>query len=84
MAVTGDPYGTPMKHGIALADVLAGKDAAIAILGALVARARTGEGRLMTVSLDQSAEAALLNVAQNVLVSGAAPTFPSILTDSSP
>lgn len=74
MAVTGDPHGTPMKHGIALADVLAGKDAAIAILGALVARARTGEGRLIALSLEESAEAALLNVAQNALVSGAAPT----------
>jgi crotonobetainyl-CoA:carnitine CoA-transferase CaiB-like acyl-CoA transferase len=73
MSVTGDPDGVPMKHGIALADVLAGKDATIAILGALVARASTGEGRIVTVSLEQTAEAALVNVAQNALVSGAAP-----------
>jgi crotonobetainyl-CoA:carnitine CoA-transferase CaiB-like acyl-CoA transferase len=59
-----------MKHGVALADVLAAKDAAIAILGALVARARTGEGRHVHVSLEASAEAALVNVAQNALVSG--------------
>jgi crotonobetainyl-CoA:carnitine CoA-transferase CaiB-like acyl-CoA transferase len=73
MSITGDPSGAPMKHGIALADVLAGKDATIAILGALVARATTGNGRIVNVSLEESAEAALVNVAQNALVSGVAP-----------
>ena len=73
MSVTGEPDGEPMKHGIALADVIAGKDAAIAILGALVARERTGEGRHVRISLAASAEAALVNVAQNTLVSGQAP-----------
>ncbi|MEO7456037.1 MAG: CoA transferase [Gemmatimonadaceae bacterium] len=73
MSITGEPSGSPMKHGIALADVVAGKDAAIAVLGALVERARTGQGRVVTVTLEQSAEAALVNVAQNVLVSGSAP-----------
>lgn len=70
MAITGAPDGDPMKVGVALADVLAGKDAAIAILGALVARGRTGRGRRLHVSLAASATAALVNVAQNVLVSG--------------
>jgi crotonobetainyl-CoA:carnitine CoA-transferase CaiB-like acyl-CoA transferase len=70
MSITGAPEGAPMKHGVALADVLAGKDAALAILGALVDRARTGEGREVQVSLEGSAEAALVNVAQNALVSG--------------
>ncbi|MEO7712465.1 MAG: CoA transferase [Gemmatimonadaceae bacterium] len=74
MSITGEPGGVPMKHGIALADVIAGKDAAIAVLGALVARARTGSGRQVHVSLQGSAEAALLNVAQNTLVSGHAPS----------
>lgn len=74
MSVTGAPEGEPMKHGIALADVIAGKDAAVAILAALVARGRSGEGRHVQVSLAASAEAALLNVAQNTLVSGRAPT----------
>jgi crotonobetainyl-CoA:carnitine CoA-transferase CaiB-like acyl-CoA transferase len=73
MSITGEAGGRPMKHGIALADVLAGKDAAVAILGALVARGRTGEGRKVQVSLMASAEAALVNVAQNALVSGRAP-----------
>jgi crotonobetainyl-CoA:carnitine CoA-transferase CaiB-like acyl-CoA transferase len=71
MSITGEPSGAPMKHGIALADVVAGKDAAVAILAALVDRQRTGPGRRVQVSLRASAEAALVNVAQNALVSGA-------------
>ena len=74
MAITGEPGGEPMKVGVALADVIAGKDAALAVLGALVA---VGRGRLadpahrrLHVSLARSATAALVNVAQNVLVSG--------------
>ena len=73
MSITGEPDGAPMKHGVALADVLAGKDAAIAILGALVARAKTGLGERVHVSLEASARAALVNVAQNALVSGTPP-----------
>jgi crotonobetainyl-CoA:carnitine CoA-transferase CaiB-like acyl-CoA transferase len=59
-----------MKVGVALADVLAGKDAAIAVLGALIARFGTGRGRRITISLAASARAALVNVAQNSLVTG--------------
>jgi crotonobetainyl-CoA:carnitine CoA-transferase CaiB-like acyl-CoA transferase len=73
MSITGEPDGAPMKVGVALADVVAGKDACIAILAALVARTRTGRGRRVTVSLAGSASAALVNVAQNALVSGEEP-----------
>jgi crotonobetainyl-CoA:carnitine CoA-transferase CaiB-like acyl-CoA transferase len=73
MSITGEPTGAPMKHGLALVDVLAGKDAAVAILGALVSRASTGVGRQVEISLKATAEAALVNVAQNALVSGAPP-----------
>lgn len=84
MAITGEPDGSPMKVGVALADVLAGKDAAIAILAALVGMRRdradaaqrdaaspapTGD-RHLVVSLLHSATASLVNVAQNVLVTG--------------
>ena len=68
MAITGEASGAPMKVGVALADVLAGKDAAIAILGAL-AGGRRGT-RHLSVSLLHSATAALVNVAQNALVTG--------------
>jgi crotonobetainyl-CoA:carnitine CoA-transferase CaiB-like acyl-CoA transferase len=73
MAVTGDRDGSPMKSGIALADVVAGKDAAIAILAAVAERATgtlTRDKRRISISLADSARAALVNVAQNVLVSG--------------
>lgn len=67
MSITGESHGEPMKVGVALADVLAGKDAAIAVL----ARAgRPGMGGRVRVSLAASALSALVNVAQNVLVSG--------------
>jgi len=73
MAITGERDGAPMKVGVALADVIAGKDAAIAILAAVAARAAGGlaaNERRINVSLADSARAALVNVAQNVLVSG--------------
>jgi crotonobetainyl-CoA:carnitine CoA-transferase CaiB-like acyl-CoA transferase len=71
MAITGDPGGAPMKVGVALADVLAGKDAAIAVLAALAGgRERAAGERWLHVSLARSAAAALVNVAQNALVTG--------------
>lgn len=70
MAITGERDGEPMKVGVALADVVAGKDAAVAILGAYVQRLRTGRGARLAISLIDSARAALVNVAQNALVSG--------------
>ena len=71
MAITGDAAGAPMKAGVALADVIAGKDAAVSVLAALVARGRTGTGGRLFISLAHSASAALVNVAQNALVTGA-------------
>lgn len=70
MSVTGPPGGEPVKVGIALADVVAGRDAVIAILAGLVARSTTGTGRRLHISLRDSAIASLVNVAQNVLVTG--------------
>ena len=73
MAITGERDGAPMKVGIALADVVAGKDAAIAILAAVAERANgslSKDKRRINISLANSARAALVNVAQNVLVSG--------------
>ena len=70
MAITGEPQGQPMKTGVALADAMAGKDATIAILAALVGRSGQAHiERHIVVSLADSARAALLNVAQNALVS---------------
>jgi crotonobetainyl-CoA:carnitine CoA-transferase CaiB-like acyl-CoA transferase len=71
MAITGEPAGEPMKSGIALADLVAGKDAAVAVLAALLGRARgVPFDRYVVISLADSARAALINVAQNALLSG--------------
>lgn len=73
MSITGEPEGSPMKVGVALADVIAGKDAAIAILAAIAERdagTLPRRRRHIVISLASSAVAALVNVAQNVLVSG--------------
>lgn len=75
MAITGEPDGEPMRVGVALADIIAGKDGAISILAALAARGLSPEplpssDRRIHVSLADSARAALINVAQNSLVTG--------------
>lgn len=75
MAITGDPAGDPMRVGVALADIIAGKDATIAILAALFRRSMSAHPipaaeRRIHISLAASARAALINVAQNSLVTG--------------
>ena len=71
MAITGPESGPPSKSGVALADVITGKDAAVAILAALAGR-NVGHliNREIGIALADSATAALVNVAQNVLVGG--------------
>jgi len=71
MSVTGEPAGRPLRTAVALIDVLTGKDAAIAILAALVGgERRSAVERRLIVTLAGTAAAALANVAQNALVSG--------------
>ncbi|HEY2218898.1 MAG TPA: CoA transferase [Gaiellaceae bacterium] len=73
MAVTGEPDGPPTKAGVALVDVVTGLHAAVAIAAALRRREATGEGEQIEVSLLDSAFSALVNVAQNALVTGEEP-----------
>jgi crotonobetainyl-CoA:carnitine CoA-transferase CaiB-like acyl-CoA transferase len=70
MAITGEAGGEPMKTGVALADVLTAHYAFGAICAALRGRERTGEGASLEVSLFGATIASLVNVAQNVLVTG--------------
>ena len=64
MSITGEVAGAPMKTGVALVDVMTGKDAAVAILAALVGRDRaSAEARSIELSLAHSATAALVNAA---------------------
>jgi crotonobetainyl-CoA:carnitine CoA-transferase CaiB-like acyl-CoA transferase len=76
MSVTGATDGEPVKTPVAFVDVLTGKDATIAILAALAGRsggARSASSRRLSIALDRSALAGLVNVAQNTLVSGRDP-----------
>jgi crotonobetainyl-CoA:carnitine CoA-transferase CaiB-like acyl-CoA transferase len=54
MDLTGEIEGEPQKVGTPAADLLAGTDAALAVVAAQLARARTGEGRKIEVSLVES------------------------------
>ncbi|GAA3106936.1 CaiB/BaiF CoA transferase family protein [Streptosporangium carneum] len=67
MHITGE---TPSKVGVAITDVLAGLNAAVAVLGALHRRAGGGKGERVEVSLIGSALSGLVNIAQSALVSG--------------
>jgi formyl-CoA transferase/CoA:oxalate CoA-transferase len=51
MSITGEPDGPPTKHGMSIADIGAGMWAALAIVSALLARERTGEGQYIDISL---------------------------------
>ena len=73
MSITGEPDGDPLKVGVALVDVLTGKDAVIGILAALHGRARTGRGDRLEVSLLTSSLAGLVNQAQAYLETGQSP-----------
>jgi formyl-CoA transferase len=65
MSITGEPDGDPLKVGVALVDVLTGKDAVIGIQAALAARARTGRGQRIEVNLLTSLLAAMVNQTAN-------------------
>jgi len=51
MGITGEEGGTPVKVGVAIADICAGMYAAFGILAALRARERMGEGQLVDAAL---------------------------------
>ncbi|MEX1080031.1 MAG: CoA transferase [Homoserinimonas sp.] len=55
MSITGEPDGNPIKCGLPIADLGAGMFCAIGILGAVVARYKTGEGQYLETSLFESA-----------------------------
>lgn len=73
MSITGEVGGPPTKAGVALVDVLTGKDATIGVLAALTARARTGRGCRVEVNLLNSLLAALVNQASGYLGAGVVP-----------
>ncbi len=73
MSITGEPDGSPMKMGVAFADIFAGLHAVIGIEAALYARAKTGIGQHIDISLLDSQVSVLANQALNYLVGGKVP-----------
>lgn len=73
MSITGPVEGPPFKVGVAVADVLTGLYAAVAVLACLHARKESGHGYSIDLALLDCALAAQVNVAQAYLTGGKAP-----------
>jgi formyl-CoA transferase len=88
MSVTGlpdgEPGGGPMRAGVAIADLFTGMYTCVAILAALYAREKSGEGTTIDMALFDTQLAVMANQASNALVSGQDPprqgnTHPNIV-----
>jgi len=73
MSITGPEDGEPVKVGVAIADVMTGMYAAVAILAALRHRDATGQGQHIDLALLDSQVAWLVNQGMNHLLTGAVP-----------
>ncbi len=73
MSVTGEQGGEPQKLGVAVADLVTGLNAVIAIQAALSEREKTGQGRHIDMALLDSCVSILSNQALSYLTSGTAP-----------
>lgn len=76
MSITGQPDdegGRPTKVGVAMIDLLAGKDVVMGVLAAAVQRERTGEGQHIEINLLSTAVASLANQASSFLATGVVP-----------
>jgi crotonobetainyl-CoA:carnitine CoA-transferase CaiB-like acyl-CoA transferase len=73
MSITGEPGGPPMKHGMSIADIGAGMWAAVAIITALLARERIGEGQYIDISLLDAQISWLTYAAGNFFATGENP-----------
>lgn len=68
MFMNGEPGGASLKMPVALVDILAGHHLKEGLLLALLEKVTTGKGKLVSVSLIQSAVASLANQASNFLI----------------
>lgn len=73
MHITGQPDGEPVKVGVAVADIMTGMYASVAILAALNHQQKTGVGQYIDLSLLDCQVAMLANQASNYLTSGVSP-----------
>lgn len=73
MSITGDPNGEPQKVGVAVTDIYAGLYSVIAIQAAIAARAETGSGQYIDMSLLDAGTATLANQVMNFFSTGTSP-----------
>jgi formyl-CoA transferase len=77
MSITGErddlPGGGPQKAGVAIADLMTGMYATIAVMAALTHRDRSGEGQHIDLALLDVQVATLANMSSNFLTSGQVP-----------
>jgi crotonobetainyl-CoA:carnitine CoA-transferase CaiB-like acyl-CoA transferase len=77
MAVTGIPDGQPgagpLKAGPSLVDFITGHNTALAILGALMHRTKSGEGQYIDIALLDTSVAMVSHIMQDYLISGVPP-----------
>ncbi|NNL19545.1 MAG: CoA transferase, partial [Boseongicola sp.] len=73
MSITGDPKGEPQKVGVAVTDIYAGLYSVIAIQAAIAARAVTGTGHHIDMSLLDAGTATLANQVMNFFSTGTSP-----------
>ena len=73
MDLTGDPFGPPMKPGVAYADLFTSLYSVVAIQSALLAKQKNGAGTFIDMSLFDTQLAVLANQASSFLLSGNTP-----------
>ncbi|MBI4188922.1 MAG: CoA transferase [Betaproteobacteria bacterium] len=73
MSVTGEPDGPPMRVGVAIVDLVTGLYSAIAILGALQSRNRSGNGQRVDLSLLETCLSVMPNLTAGYLMAGVKP-----------
>ena len=77
MSITGErdalPGGGPQKVGVAVADLMTGMYAAVAVLAAIAERERSGQGQHVDMALLDTQVAMTANMAMNYLATGKPP-----------
>jgi crotonobetainyl-CoA:carnitine CoA-transferase CaiB-like acyl-CoA transferase len=73
MSLTGDPNGRPVKAAAPVADVMGGFSAIVAVMGALMERQQTGEGRYLDISMLEGVVALMGQVIASYGMSGQTP-----------
>jgi crotonobetainyl-CoA:carnitine CoA-transferase CaiB-like acyl-CoA transferase len=74
MSFTGAPDGEPVRYPVPIADISCGIFSAMGILAALLARAKTGRGQMLDMSLLDSQVSWLTSVGSSFLNAGVEPS----------